>query len=106
MKNERRRGCFGRSLLDAAATLARLQPRRPNTGWASRMSEEQKNRTNPRSGMEISPHLLASRTKNQNRKWSSQIQNDKTKNETTSDFSTKIQHDSYTAEVTALPPSF
>jgi hypothetical protein len=45
-------------------------------------------------------------SENQHEKWSSQIQNDKTKNETPSDFSTKIQHDSYTAEVTALPPSF
>jgi hypothetical protein len=44
--------------------------------------------------------------KRSTRKWIFQIQNEKTKNKPNLDFSIEIQHDSYTAEVTTLPPSF
>jgi hypothetical protein len=90
-------------------TLAQYQQ---NSNWAGplRKSENQP-RTLLRENCSVGRDKNQARTgeirnQNQHEKWSSQIQNDKTKNKTTSDFATKIQHDSYTAEVTALPPSF
>jgi hypothetical protein len=55
---------------------------------------------------EMYQHLVGSGAKNQYENWNPQIQNKKTKNETNSDFSIEIQHDSYTAEVAAFPLSF
>jgi hypothetical protein len=52
--------------------------------------------------------LAGVKNQNQNRRVESSDpnQNKRPREETKLDFSIKIQHDSYTAEVTALPPSF
>jgi hypothetical protein len=56
--------------------------------------------------LEIRTQYISSQIQKSNTKMEIQIQNDKTKNDANSDFSIEIHHDSYTAEVSALPPSF